>query len=115
VGHHLLAWGDRCLPSDAQVPNNLRPGCWGLPWEWVVAVAQQTGKGVWVNHPVTGTGALPVNTTSYAYQWATLLRDGNAATGGKGVPVGTPIYLEHSNEVWNYVSALPPPLPARRK
>ena len=35
AGHHILEWGDRCLPTDAQWPNTLRPGCWGLDWESV--------------------------------------------------------------------------------
>ena len=65
----------------------------------VVQVSQATGKGVWVNAPVSATVSWPANETSYVYEWATLLRDGNAATGNKGIPDGAPIYIEHSNEV----------------
>ena len=100
AGHHYLEWTDRCLPSDAQWPNSLRAGCWGMPWEAVVSFAQASGKGIWVNMPVSATIYNPVNTSSYAYNWASLLKDGNADTGNKGVPSGTPIYVEHSNEVW---------------
>ena len=103
AGHHVLEWGDRCLPTDAQWPNNLRPGCWGLPWEDVVSLSQATGKGVWVNLPVSASCSLmpdgSANTSSYCYQWASLLKDGNAFTNNAGVPAGAPIYVEHSNEV----------------
>lgn len=103
VGHHYLEWTDRCLPSDAYWPNSLRPGCWGMPWEDVVSLSQATGKGVWVNLPISGTSSLlpdgSCNMSTYAGQWATLLKSGNAATGNAGLPAGVPIYVEHSNEV----------------
>jgi hypothetical protein len=102
AGHHYLDFSNRCLTTDALVPNTLREGCWGIPWEMVIQAAQATGKGVWVNAPVTATVSWPANETSYVYEWATLMRDGNAATGNKGVPMDSPIYIEHSNEVWNY-------------
>ena len=102
-----LNFGDRCLPSDAQVPNNLRPGCWGIPWEMVIQASQATGKGVWINAPVSATVSWPANTSSYVYEWATLLRDGNAATGNTGIPDGAPIYIEHSNEVRRAAMVLP--------
>lgn len=104
-----LDFSNRCLPSDALVPNSLRAGCWGIPWEEVIQASQATGKGVWVNAPVSATVSWPANTTSYVYEWATLMRDGNAATGGKGVPAGAPIYIEHSNEVRCLAVVQPPP------
>ena len=99
AGHHYLSFADRCLPSDAIVPNSLRPGCWGIAWEMVIQASQATGRGVWINAPVSATLSWPANETSYVYEWATLMRDGNAATGNKGIPSGAPIYIEHSNEV----------------
>ena len=103
AGHHYLEWSDRCLPSDAQWPNDLRPGCWGMPWEDVVSVAQASGKGVWVNIPVSGTLGVgaggAANMSTYGGGMASLLKNGNAATGGKGLPDGVPVYVEHSNEV----------------
>jgi hypothetical protein len=101
AGHHYLSFADRCLPSDALVPNSLRPGCWGMPWEDVVRVTQASGLGAWVNLPVSGTVSLPVNSSDYAYNMALLFKNGNAATGNVGVGAA-PIYLEHSNEVWNF-------------
>ena len=62
-----------------------------------------TGKGVWVNLPVSASCSLmpdgSANTSSYCYQWASLLKNGNAFTNNAGVPAGAPIYVEHSNEV----------------
>ena len=94
-----------------------------MPWEAVVGFSQASGKGIWVNLPVSATLYNPVNTSAYAYQWAALLKAGNAATGGKGVPDGAPIYVEHSNEVWVrgveqesrnvWKGALAPPHPPR--
>ncbi len=97
-GHHYLDFTMRCLPTDALIPNSLRPGCWGMPWEYVVLFAQSTGKGVWVNAPVSATVSYPVNASSYVYNWATLLKNGNEYTGNQGLPAGVPIYVEHSNE-----------------
>lgn len=108
AGHHYLSFGDRCLPSDAIVPNNLRAGCWQtLPWEYVVSFSQATGTGAWVNAPVSATVQVDhatgvVNTSTYVYNWAQLLKNGNAVTGNKGIPAGQSIYVEHSNEVWNF-------------
>lgn len=115
VHHHYLNFTERCLSTDAIWPSNLRNGCWGMPWEDVITLSQKTGKGVWINAPISAmscpslshgevsgegvcTGPDP---TSYYYQWAQLLKNGNAATGNKGLPPSVPIYLEHGNEVWN--------------
>ena len=38
----------------------------------------------------------------YEYQLALLFRDGNNATGGVGLKSHLNIYIEHSNEVWNF-------------
>jgi hypothetical protein len=101
-GHHALEWSDRCLPADAQWPSSLRAGCWGMPWEHVVRLSQASGKGLWVNLPVSATLSEALNTSTYAYHWAQLLKSGSADTGGSGVPAGVPIYVEHTNECWNF-------------
>ena len=98
-GHHALTWNDRCLPSDALQPMDLRPGCWGMPWESVVRVTQATGLGAWINLPVSASVSFPVNSSDYAFNLAQLFKAGNAATGNAGVGAA-PVYLEHSNEVW---------------
>ena len=99
AGHHYLSFEDRCLPDDAIVPlgDDVRKGCWGMPWEDVIRVTQASGLGAWVNMPVSGTVSLPVNESDYAYNMALLFKNGNAATGNAGVG-SAPIYIEHSNE-----------------
>lgn len=90
-----VGWADRTLPSDALwgTPGVPRPRAFGAPWESVVLLAQAARVGVWVNVPVQATD-------DYVTQLALLLRDGNAVTGGAGVPAGLPVYVEHANEVW---------------
>lgn len=104
AGHHALEWSNRALMTDAFSTGAqfLRSGAWGLPWEYVVLLSQQAQKGVWINLPVSATGRLPYNDSTYLAQWAHLMKSGNEYTGNAGLPAGVPIYLEHSNEVWNY-------------
>jgi len=99
AGHHYLSFEDRCLPDDAIVPlgDDVRKGCWGMPWEDVIRITQASGLGAWVNMPVSGTVSLPVNESDYAYNMALLFKNGDAATGNAGVG-SAPIYIEHSNE-----------------
>jgi hypothetical protein len=100
-GHHYLDFTDRCLPTDALNPMGaLRAGCWGIPWETVIQVSQQTNTGVWINAPISATVSVSpsMNTSSYVYQWATLMKNGNEFTNNTGIPDTLPIYLEHSNE-----------------
>lgn len=96
----FLEWSHRSLVSDSlwSWDGYVRPNAHGAPWETVVLIAQSTLKSVWLNIPVSSSGFSSQNTTSYVYQMALLFRDGNAVTGNVGVPSGTAIYLEHSNE-----------------
>ncbi len=57
------------------------------PWEYVVELANLTGKDLWINIPVAATD-------DYVRQLADLLRNGLTNRDAK-------IYLEYSNEVWN--------------
>jgi len=64
-------------------------------------------KDIWINIPVSATGGCngPDNTidkSSYLYQLALLLKNGNQFTANKGLNPDLKIYIEHSNEVWNY-------------
>ena len=89
-GVPAIEWADRVKPSDALwQPKALGAGA---PWESAVRLAQETGKGLWLTVPIQASA-------SYAQQLALLLRDGSAGTGGAGLPPGTPVYLEHANEV----------------
>ena len=104
AGNHALAWDDRPLPTDATQEANpaLRKGKRGVAWEYVLLLANATSKDVWINLPVSATGSDPADQESYVYQLARLFRDGNAFTGDVGLKPGLRIYVEHSNEVWNF-------------
>lgn len=41
-------------------------------------------------------------TKTYEYQLALLFKNGNEFTGNKGLDPALNIYVEHSNEVWNF-------------
>ena len=92
-----LGWADRTRFTDALwlpgLPSN--PKAFGAPWEAVVLLGQQAeGRvGVWITIPVQAAG-------DYVEGLVQLLRDGNQFTGGRGLPEGLPIYIEHGNEVW---------------
>jgi hypothetical protein len=103
-GNHLLTWAERSLPSDStqQSFQSLREGKRGLAWEYVILLANETQKDIWINIPVSATGDNPNDTTSYIYKLATLLRNGNAFTGNEGLDPNLKIYVEYGNELWNY-------------
>ncbi len=50
AGHHALEWKDRHLPSDATQQTTANR--YGLAWEYVVDLANQSGKDAWINIPV---------------------------------------------------------------
>jgi len=108
-GHHLISWEQRPLPTDAtqQEDTTLRPGKHGVSWEYIMLLANEAKKDIWINIPVSATGGCngPDNTidkSSYLYQLALLLKNGNQFTANKGLNPDLKIYIEHSNEVWNY-------------
>jgi fibronectin type 3 domain-containing protein len=106
AGHHLINWADRGLPSDATQDTNqsFRAGCIGMAWEYVILLANQINKDVWINIPVSATGASTTDTTSYLYKLAQLFKNGDTVGGTvyPGLNPGLHIYIEHSNEVWNF-------------
>lgn len=110
-GSHIITWDQRSLPGDS-IQNgwtDLRPGKHGWAWEYVITLANLVSKDIWINIPVSASGCLPypeknceTDTNSYIYQLASLLKNGNNYTGNKGLSSGLKIYIEHSNEVWNF-------------
>lgn len=102
-GHHLINWADRSLPSDAYqgMGTAVRAGATGVSWEYVILLANEANKDIWINIPVSATGSSPTDTTSYIYKLAQLLKNGDSFTGNHGLNPGLHIYIEHSNEVWN--------------
>lgn len=85
TGHHALDWKDRHTPADAtqQTTGNK----YGLAWEYIVQLANETGKHVWINIPIAAN-------EEYVQQLAMFLK--------KGLKPNIKIYIEHSNEVWNF-------------
>lgn len=85
AGHHVLNWNDRRLPTDAtQQSCNAK---YGVAWEYIVQLANRTGKDLWINIPVAATD-------DYITHLARMLK--------RDLKPGLPIYVEHSNEVWNF-------------
>ncbi|SDX62115.1 S-layer homology domain-containing protein [Paenibacillus sp. CF384] len=80
----VTEWSDRKLTTDAT--QLLQDGTHGVAWEYVIALANQTGKDIWINIPVAASN-------DYVKSLAALLK-------AKLNP-GIKIYLEYSNEVWN--------------
>ena len=84
-GHHALQWADRHVPEDATQGHYLNK--YGVAWEYVVELANTVHKDIWINIPVAATD-------DYVKQLALLLKE-------KLFPE-CKIYIEHSNEVWNF-------------
>ncbi len=79
-------WSERHVPSDATQQNYGKKH--GFAWEYVVLLANVTGKDIWINVPVSATD-------DYVRELARLLHD--------TLRPGLKIYIEHGNEVWNSI------------
>lgn len=77
---NTLTWAERTLPTMRQTQGE------GVAWEYVVALANLTGKNIWINIPVHASD-------DYVEGLARLLHD--------TLHPDAVIYVEHSNEVWN--------------
>lgn len=85
AGHHALEWKDRRLPTDAtqQATGNK----YGAAWEYIVQLSNITKTDAWINVPVAATDG-------YVRELAKYLK--------ANLTSETIIYIEHSNEVWNF-------------
>ncbi len=84
-GSRQVEWTDRTLPnyySQAESPNG------GLAYEYIIQVANQLDKNIWVCIPHQANDA-------YIAQMAAMFRD--------GLEPGIKVYIEYSNEVWNWI------------
>ena len=84
----VTTWAER---SQASQPSQQLPG--GVAWEYVIALANASGKDIWINIP-EGVDLTDTTTNNYVTQLATLLK----ATLNPNIHV----YVEYSNELWNY-------------
>ena len=85
AGHHVTQWKDRRLTTDATQSNIGDKH--GVAWEYLIALANTTNKDIWINVPVSASD-------DYVKQLATLLKT--------TLKPSLKIYIEHSNEVWNF-------------
>jgi len=103
-GNPQVEWADRSLPgyaSQAKRPDGVGVGA---AWEYVVLLANQAGKDVWINVPHRASDA-------YVTKLARLLRYGSDGVNPYGSPQPSPawpalapglkVYVEWSNELWN--------------
>lgn len=77
----VTSWATRASPART---HHASPA--GVPWEHIVALANQTGKDVWINIPVKADD-------DYVLQLARLLQS--------SLNPEASIYIEYSNELWN--------------
>ena len=75
----VTQWADRVQVTDIPLA--------AAPWEYIIDLANRTGKDIWINIPIAAT-------EDYIRQLALLMK--NTLTNP-----GVKIYLENSNEVWN--------------
>ncbi|WP_189048617.1 PA14 domain-containing protein [Aliidongia dinghuensis] len=106
-GNRQVNWSDRVKPTDATQYQPKGGYGWqgkGASWEDLVALANETGKDVWINIPVYASD-------DYVTKLAELLAYGSDGatpyTGRQSSPAYPPlnsnlkVYIEYSNEVWN--------------
>lgn len=77
----VRSWATRASPETTHYASAA-----GVPWEHIIALANQTGKDIWINVPVAADD-------DYVLQLARLLKTSLNAE--------SRIYLEYSNEIWN--------------
>ncbi len=115
-------WSDRIRPTNAEQQTTPSRMAAGASWEYIVLLANQTGKDVWINIPHLALGSsYQLGVTDYVTKVAQVFRYGsdgvNPYTGPAGsatpnpVPPSGPIYpplnsnlkiyVEFSNELWN--------------
>jgi len=77
----VTSWATRAAPATTHYASKA-----GVPWEHIVALANQTGQDIWINVPVAADD-------DYMLQLAKLFK--------ASLNARSKIYVEYSNEVWN--------------
>jgi hypothetical protein len=103
-GNPQAEWSDRSRPGYASQQSRPDGKAAGAAWEYVVLLANQAGKDIWINVPHAASDA-------YVTKLAQLLRYGSDGvepyTSEQANPVYPPlapslkVYVEWSNELWN--------------
>jgi hypothetical protein len=82
-GNTTVRWRDRSLPSTPSWAAH--PG--GVPWDHIIELSNLTGSDIWINVPHRADN-------DYVRNLATLMRD--------RLRPERKVYVEYSNEVWNW-------------
>jgi len=85
----VTSWSQRTLPTS---PSQAAAGT-GIAWEYVIALANASGKDIWINIP-EGVNLTDTTSNNYVTQLANLLH--------ANLNPGIHVYVEYSNELWNY-------------
>jgi hypothetical protein len=103
-GNPQVDWQDRSRPGDATQARRPDGASAGAAWEYVVLLANQAGKDIWINVPHQASD-------DYVRKLAQLLRYGSDGVtpypSAQARPVHPPlapglkVYVEWSNELWN--------------
>jgi len=92
----VTEWADRRLPDYATQAENSKSSnkkMHGVAWEYLLALANETNKDLWINIPISASD-------DYIEQLADLFKNG--PNGNDGLNAGLHLYVEYSNEVWNW-------------
>ncbi len=79
--NRVTSWESRAAPETTHYASDA-----GVPWEHIIALANQTQKDIWINLPISVDD-------DYALQLARLLK--------RTLNADSKVYLEYSNEIWN--------------
>jgi len=103
-GNPQAEWADRSRPGYASQQKRPDGQGAGAAWEYVVLLANQAGKDIWINVPHQASDA-------YVTKLAQLLRYGSDGVEPYAAPQASPaypplapglkVYVEWSNELWN--------------
>jgi len=85
-GNPVVTWADRSLPSHPSYSFGAK-GQTGVPWEVCIDLANQAGRDMWINVPHQAND-------DYVTQLAKLFKE--------KLDPNLNLYLEYSNEVWNW-------------
>ena len=78
----VVHWSERSLPTDPRYSRDV-----GVPWEIAIQLANELRKDMWVNVPISADD-------DYVRQLATLFK--------AQLDPALHVYVEYSNEVWNF-------------
>lgn len=98
--NQVVRWSDRVLPSEPNQQSSVPGYGWqgrGSAWEYAIQLANTLQKDMWICVPAMADA-------DYVTQLARLFRDGSTVKGVTypGLHPSRKLYLEYSNEVWNW-------------